>query len=261
MSSSKSSKFTKKKKSAPKGAAERKRQSLSSSLSPLYSPVGSSLGMALDALRNNETRVTMEAKGVGGKTVMETKVSYPPDLLKAMKGLFPASRSYDFEMHYPSTQTSSAAGSLLGSIALDPGATSWAEWSTLSALFDEVVGVSSRISFLSTYAAAGLTTIPMVLAFDEIQTGSTAPSSITAIIRLAESCTFVMSLGTAGSGKFTKSRKLTSREWCSTAYPSAVQPLGGLAGRWDFGNSAVFPNSTSIAFVDLRAHARFRNRA
>jgi hypothetical protein len=191
----------------------------------------------------------------------ETTVTYPPDLLKAMRGLFPASKPYDFEMHYIATQTSDGSGGLLGSIALNPSATSWVEWSTLSALFDEVVGVSTRITFLSTYNATNTALVPMVLAVDEIQTASTAPSSITAIIRLAESQTFIMSLGLAGSAKWTQSRKLTSREWCSTGFPTAVQPMGGLAGRWSFGNSAVFPVSTSIAFVDLRCHARFRNRA
>lgn len=219
------------------------------------------LTAALSALRNNETRVTTEVKLITGKSSMETKVSYPQELLTAFRGMFGAGKTYDFELHYPSTQTSSAAGSLLGSIAFDPGATSWAEWSTLSALFDECKALSSYICFNSTYNATNTALVPMVMAVDEVQTGSGAPSSITAIIRLAGSVTWIMSLGTAGSGRFKQSRKLGSRGWCSTSYPSSVQPMGGFAGRWSFGNSAVFPDSTSIAFVDLRLRAKFRNRA
>jgi len=252
-----------KRKSSPKGEEKQhgRAYELLSHTIPSMVAHSSQIERAIVALRNNETRVTSEVKGANGKVVMDTSVSYPPDLLKAMRSLFPASRVYGFQMHFVMTQTSDSGGGLLGSIALNPSATSWSEWSTLSALFDEVKGVSTAIEFLSTYAVGTTPPVPMIMAFDEVQTASSAPSSYTSILRLAESDSWVMSLGKFGSGKHTQTRKLTSREWCSTGFPVSVEPMGGLAGRWSFGQNSIFPVSTSIATVNLYCNAIFRNRA
>jgi hypothetical protein len=194
---------------------------------------------------------------------MDTKVSYPAELVAAFRGLFGAGKSYDFQLHYVAVQTSTAGGGLLGSTTINPAVTSYGEWSALSALFDEVVGVSSQLDWLTLNAPSttGGGVADMVLAFDEQSIASSAPASVLAVFRLAESKTFVPDYGDAGSGRHRQTRKLTSRYWCSTATPVSVSPIGGLAGSWSFGNSGLYAASTQVATLFLVTRARFRNRA
>jgi hypothetical protein len=218
---------------------------------------------AVQALRNNETRVLSEVKSSSGKITMDTKVSYPAELVAAFRGLFGAGKMYSFQLHVVSTQTSTAGGGLLGSVTINPSVTSYGEWSALSALFDEVVGVSSQLDWLTLNASAttGGAVADMVLAFDEQSIASSAPASVLAVFRLAESQTYVPDFGDAGSGKHRQFRKLTSRYWCSTATPVSVSPIGGLAGSWSFGNSGLYGASVPVATLFLITVAKFRNRA
>jgi hypothetical protein len=194
---------------------------------------------------------------------METSVSYPPELLAAFRGLFGAGRTYDFQLHVVTTQTSDGGGGLLGSITINPSVTSFSEWSALSALFDEVVAVSSRCVFttLNDSGTTGGAMADMVMAFDDTRIASSAPASTTAVFRLAQSQTWVMDKGDGGSGRHSQSRKLTSRYWCTTSTPATQSPIGGMAGGWSFGNSGLFAVSTAVATVWLTVIARFRNRA
>jgi hypothetical protein len=218
---------------------------------------------AVQALRNNETRILSEVKSSSGKITMDTKVSYPTELVAAFRGLFGAGREYDFQMHYITTQTSDAGGGLLGSITINPSVTSFAEWTALSALFDEVKGISSECTFLTLNdsGTTGGAMADMVMAFDDIRVASSAPASTLTVYRLAESVTWVMDKGDAGSGKHRQLRKLTPRAYCATSTPFSVAPVGGLAGGWSFGNSGLFAVSTAVATVFIIVRARFRNRA
>jgi len=221
-----------------------------------------SLEGAIHALRNNEKKCVSEVKTRDG-ILMDVKTSYPPELVAAFRGLFGAGREYDFQMHYVATQTSDGGGGLLGSTTINPAVTSFGEWSALSALFDECKAMSSKIQFLTLNGSAttGGALADMVMAFDEQAITSSAPASVLAVYRLAEARTWVMDKGDAGSGRHTQSRTMTSRDWCSTATPATVSPIGGMAGRWSFGNSGLFAVSTAVATVFLTVVARFRNRA
>jgi hypothetical protein len=216
---------------------------------------------AVDALRNNETRVVSETKGLAGKMTMETKVSYPAELLAAMRGLFPASREYEFQMHYVTTQTSSAGGSLLGSETINPAVTSFAEWSALSSLFDEVKAVSTSMRFCSLiFPTAALPPLTMVMAFDETLIASSAPASFLSVFRLAESKSWSLDHGDSGSGCHTQVRKCTSRSWCITATPVSTSPIGGMSGAWVFGNSGLAGASAASATTLMIVRTKLRNR-
>lgn len=216
---------------------------------------------AVAALRNNETRVVSETKGLLGKTTMETKVSYPPELLVAMRGLFPASREYEFQMHYVTTQTSTAGGSLLGSETINPSVTSFAEWSALSSLFDEVKAVSSSMRFCSLiFPTAALPPCTMVMAFDETQTTSGTPASFLSVFRLAQSKSWSLDHGDAGCGSHTQVRKMTSRSWCITSSPVSTSPIGGMTGSWVFGNSGLLGTSAASATTLMIVRTKLRNR-
>jgi hypothetical protein len=212
-------------------------------------------------MRNNETRVTSEVKGLGGKIVMETKTSFPPELVAAFRGLFGAGREYNFQMHQVLTISSSAGGGTLGFVALSPSVASYGEWTALAALFDEVVGLASSIDLCTSQLTTNAIGVQdMVLALDE-QNLSTDPASYLSVFRLAQSVTFCASLGTGGSGRHRQVRRLTSRSWCSTTTPYSVSPVGGLIGCWVYGNSGIFPSSIGVFTVSSITVARFRNRA
>jgi hypothetical protein len=218
---------------------------------------------AIRALRNNETRVTYEAKGTAGRLLTESKVTYPAELVAAFKGLFGAGRTYDFQLHYVTTQTSTAGGGLLGSETINPSVTSFGEWSALSALFDEVKGISSTFDWLTLLSPdqAGVTVGDMVVAFDETLLASSAPSSVLSVFRLAESRTFVSQMGSAGSGRHRQNRRFVPRAYAPTSTPAGITPFMGLCGAWVFGNSGLFPVSTAVATTYMVVHARFRCRA
>jgi hypothetical protein len=218
---------------------------------------------AIRALRNNETKVTSEVKGLSGKITSETKVTYPEELVAAFRGLFGSGKTYDFQLHNVSTQTSTAGGGLLGSITVNPAVTSFAEWSALSSLFDEVKGISSSLDVLSLLhsSASGGGMADMVMAFDETLLASSAPASVLSVFRLAESKTFVMQAGTAGSYRHRQMRRFVPRAYAVITTPATVAPFSGLNGAWVFGNSGLFLVSTPVATFYLTIRARFRCRA
>jgi len=217
---------------------------------------------ALRALRNNETKLTTEVKGLAGKLSTETKTTYPPELLNALRGMFPSTREYLFELHYATTQTSTAGGGLLGSETTNPSVTSFYEWTALAALFDEVNMSATSMSWISLLADS--TAIPpatLVLAFDEQSLASSAPASYAAVTRIAGSREFNSTLCDSGSGRHFQRHKCASRAWCSTATPATQSPVGGMAGSWSFGNNGLFPVTTACATTTIRVAARFRCRA
>jgi hypothetical protein len=191
---------------------------------------------------------------------METKTSYPPELLMAFRGLFPAGRTYSFQMHQVLTISSSAGGATLGFVAISPSVASYGEWSAISSLFDEVVGSSSKIDLCTVLTpSAAVPPVDMCLAFDE-QDLSSVPASYLSVYRLAESKTFVAQLGTGGSGRHSQSRKFTSRSWCNTATPYSTSPIGGLIGCWVYANSGLFGVSLPAFTASSITVARLRNR-
>lgn len=217
---------------------------------------------AFRALSNNETRMTSEVKGAAGKVVSVTKMTYPAELVTALRGLFSSSKGYTFEMHQVLDVSSSAGGGTLGFVALSPSVASYGEWTALAALFDEVKGLSTSISWNNALqpTVAAVTPATICMAVDE-QDLSTDPSSTLAVYRLAGSQVFVSQFAAGGSGTHHMHRQLASRYWCDTATPFSQSPIGGLIGCWVYGNDGLFPASTVVAHVFSKTVARFRCRA
>jgi hypothetical protein len=206
-------------------------------------------------LRNNETKLTMEVKGSGSKTV----VTYPPELIGALCGMFPASKEYRFELHNIESQTTTAGGGFLGAIALSPSVTSYGEWTALAALFDEVKAAKSSIHFVAALATGYLTS-PIMLALDE-QNLNTPPGTYLTVARLAESVSFNSFAGDQGSGRHSQHRVLCDRAWCNTATPYSQSPVGGCIGAWVFGNGVIMSATTTYFVVDFTLTVRLRCRA
>jgi hypothetical protein len=224
------------------------------------------LQSALCALRNNETKITKEVKApslgglISGQSV--TTVDYPKELVAAFRGLFGSLREYEFEMHVVNALSTSAGGALLTTISLSPSVSSYAEWSALSALFDEVQAMGTSIVAASTNAPGSATTafeMPMAVACNHVNL-STNPASTLAVIRLAGSETFNTTLCVK---PFRKSAKFarSERAWCITGTPYSQSPLGGCIGSWDFGNQSVGGGSTLYLSIVTRLYVRLRCRA
>jgi hypothetical protein len=217
---------------------------------------------AVRALRNNETKLTTEVKGISGKLSTETKTIYPSELVTAMRGMFGSTREYQFELHQMLTIQSSSGGGALGFVAISPTIASYGDWTALAALFDEVKGRWSDIHLANIQVPLGaaVTAATMILAFDE-QNLTTDPSSTLAVYRLASSRVFHAQLCEGGGGHHSQKHTFASRSWCATATPYSVAPMGGLIGCWVYGNNGLFPSTVQLFTVASRTRALFRCRA
>jgi hypothetical protein len=235
----------------------KKQREAKAEVRPRVSP-STQVADAVNALRNSETRLTVEVKGMAGKLSTETKTTYPPELLKGMRSLFGSNREYLFELHNTSQQVTSGGGALAMFQSCSPAVESFSEWSALSALFDEVKLHSSRIEWLALGVYA--TQMSMMMAFDE-QNLTSVPTSFLQVFRLAGSRGFHGVMCDNGSGRHTRKHKALPRTWCSVATPATQSPLGGMVGAWVYYNGNVGPASTVVALVNFVAVARLRCRA
>jgi len=221
---------------------------------------------ALCALRNNEVKVTREVKApslggiISGTSV--TTVDYPKELVAAFRGMFGALKEYRFQMVVVTPLTTTSGGALIGAISLSPSVSSYAEWTALSALFDEVKAIGSKIVLASTNAPASATSafeMPMVIACDHVNLSST-PASTLAVVRLAESSTFNTTLCVrpyVKTVKFADSERL----WSITGTPYSQAPLGGCIGTWSYANQSVGGGSTLYLSAITRTYVKLRCRA
>jgi len=226
--------------------------------------LSTSLEEAVRGLRNNEVRLTVEFKAPNGKASTETKISYPPELVAAFRGLFGSRKQYLFQMHQVLDVVSSSGGGTLGFVAISPSVASYGEWSSLSALFDEAKAVRSSIAWHSAYVASSATdagAVPtLAMAMDE-QNLNADPGSTLSVYRLAESKTWSSNLGPGGSGVQRQAHTFASRSWVATATPFSVSPIGGFIGCWVYGNDGLFANTVTVAHVFSITVGRFRCRA
>jgi hypothetical protein len=231
---------------------------------PIFrAPVVDIVGSALCALRNNEMKITKEVKAptLGGliSGTSCTTVEYPKELVAAFRGMFGALKQYKFEMHFVSALSTSAGGAILTAIPLSPSVSSYAEWTALSALFDEVKAIGSKIVCNSVNSVDGATEMPMAIACDHVNL-STNPASTLAVIRLAQSSTFNT---TSCTKPYVKTVKFADSErlWCITGTPYSQSPLGGCVGTWSLGNLSV--GSVSVPYLSniVRLFVKLRCRA
>lgn len=206
----------------------------------------------------NSRVITTEEKG----GLSSVNYTYPATLVGILRSAFPATRSYDFQMHLSTAIGTSGGGALLSYVPWSPLATTYVEWSALSALFDEVKLISSHMTWTSVAAS---TTIPcqITLAPDYVVNGS-VPSSFTTVMRLAESAEFSSHLGASAGGSTTIHRLAKpprSRPYATTATPATTAPPAGLVGQWSFATSNASTASVAMGQVVLRNVVRLRMRA
>jgi hypothetical protein len=219
------------------------------------------LVMALMALDNNKFETAAPAGAAAGSKAARSIVVYDPDVLRSLRGMFPAGRTYDFEMHNVLALSTDGGGSLLapGVLSLSPSVTTYAEWTGLAALFDEAKAISTSLEVVTAiWNPAAVAFLNAWTALDEVDL-STAPASTLAVIRIAGSRGFTMS-GESGSFVHHHRQKVGRRDYCLTGTPFSQSPVGGLIGCWKFGNGVAGTATTQYFTVVLRTIARFRAR-
>jgi len=221
---------------------------------------------ALNCPRNNEVKIVKEVKApsLGGliSGSSTTIIEYPKELVAAFRGMFGALKEYRFEMRFVSPQSTSAGGALLVAIPLSPSVSSYAEWSALSALFDEVKCMGSHITCASTNAPGSATTafeMPVTIACDHVNLSST-PASTLAVVRLAGSSTFNTTLCVKPYKKSVTFAD-SERSWCISGTPYSQAPLGGCIGTWSLANMSVGGGSTQYLSCIIRTYVKLRCRA
>jgi len=175
--------------------------------------------------------------------------------------LLGSEKVYRFRMTAAGFGFATGAGtSILTYAAFSPGVTTFAEWSTLAALFDEVVleqahlEVTSSINRSATSAAGSF-----AVATDHVNNGVN-PGSYTAVFRLADARSYsIMDWGRPvivhNTGKITK------RPWASTGAPVGDgDPPCGMAGQFSVASSTLTTGTTYL-MANLVTITKFRNRA
>jgi hypothetical protein len=217
-----------------------------------------SLQMAVSALTNARTTTTVETKG--GHNLVE--YTYPAELLTAMKSMFPASKTYRFEVHSSATVAATAGGVIAGSFAWSPGVGSYAEYPALQALFDEVRILRSHLTWTSAFGPTSTAIVAQIALAPDVLNNGVSPSSFTPVMRLAESKFFNIAVpGDGGSYSFTKVHHLKDRVYSSTASPNPQSPVAGCTGQWSWASNIVTTPSINYAFLVVANTLQFRARA
>lgn len=212
---------------------------------------------AVTALNFNKITRTSESKGAA---ISETY--YPPELLKGLRGMFSAGRTYDFQIHVSVTMATVGGGVFNTAIAWDPAAVTYSEWTALAALFDEVVLLQAQLDITSAFGPTSTAIIFQVAVAPDLDRSSGSTPTFTAITRLAESEYFHCYNMASKPGVFTKVHRLRRRPFAITSTPGgAAGTPSGCLGQWSFASNIVGTATTNYLFAVLKNTVRLRNRA
>lgn len=218
---------------------------------------------AVNALRANEVKTTTEVKGDGGP-LMKTQITYPPEIISALRGMFPSGKSYRFLIHASSTLASIAGGVFNITISWSPSTTTFAEWTALAALFDEVLLTDCFLDITSAFGpTSSAIAVQIAVAPDETTASGSTPT-FTAVQRLAESEFFhVAWLGHKTSpGNFHKHHRVVNRPYATTAAPTGASGIpAGCLGHWAFASNIVTTASINLLFCAVSQVVKLRCRA
>jgi hypothetical protein len=198
---------------------------------------------------------------------------FDADVLRAMRGLFPAGKAYQFDMVAFTSIGTPSATFIASTLPISPAVATYSEWASLASLFDEVKLVKAKLLFMPMVGSNGqslassTSTMVTVSAFvcgvnhDNI---SSSPASYAAVARLAKSANVVRCVGdTAGTVttmSFSAPRGLI---WARTVTPAVQDPPAGVLGSFDFASDpASVLNVTTVYYKNmLRTTVALRNRA
>jgi len=254
------SKATKTRKDKQPSAADGVLKALkSSSEFPPKSPSVDPVMTAVRSLQNNEMKTYVEEGRFG---TPKLSITYPPELVAGMRGLFSSSRTYDFQLHASGTIASTGGGVINTRISWDSSVVSYAEWTALAALFDEVKGITAQVDITSAFGPTSTAIITQIMIAPDRDGVSGSAPTYTVTQRLAESEPFHIYLMAGKPGVFTKVHKIGSRPFATTAVPGGASGTpAGMIGQFSVASNIVTTATINCLFWALKTRARFRNRA
>lgn len=203
--------------------------------------------LLLDGLRAKQVVTTVETKD---GSLVSSKV---PDaaVLEAralMRSFFPAGKTYRFRMSATFAMTTNGSGVILGFQSFSPSVSSFNEWTALSALFDEVRGITNQLTMVSSFGGTSTAIVLPIALAPDFRTINTTPSSATAVNRLAESDIIVGGLLTANRPRKKIVRYPSGVGWASVDTPAVASPPAGLIGQWSFAGQ-IIAGTVSITYM------------
>jgi len=209
---------------------------------------------AVTVLQNNAIRTISESKGVSA-------ITYPPELVGTMRGMFPAGRSYAFQIHGSATLQATGGGVISFAFPFSPLVSSFSEWTALAALFDEVRLIRSKMTWTSGLTNASTTIPTQVCVAPDLIANTAVTPSFTAVQRLAESREI-------GLGPFMEhgmnahfAVRIPGRIYATTAAPATTSPPAGCVGAWVWASAVVTTASAYYGFISVRNVVKLRMRA
>lgn len=177
-------------------------------------------------------------------------------------------RAYTFTINFSGSLTSSAAGAYLPFVAISPGISSYYEYASLSALFDEVQLASSTLHLVPQVgsngqnlevAAAAPVVSQQIVCGVERDNISTAPASFAAVVRLAGSRLVARTVGDT-CGVCTMHYVPAKLPWARATTPAVLDPPAGCLGTFNLATDGPLSNSTTYHKFVLKTIVRMRNR-
>jgi len=168
--------------------------------------------------------------------------------------LVDASSTYKFKLSVHDSFQSSVIGVLSGYISCSPSVSSFSEWSTLIALFNEVRLVRARLRMASINPYdTNMQKFGLPVAWDD-SLSSTAGGSIDTVMSHADTRVFHLA-----SRIMEFDVKCSSRQWATTSSP-APGPYAGCTGEFQFYASGLTVSSYYFEYF-LDIEVEMRNRA
>jgi len=196
---------------------------------------------------------------------------YDQDVLKAMRGMFPAGKEYRFDMFANTSVGTGSVATILTALAISPAVVSYQEWTALASLFDEVRLVRAQLEFIPCVGSDGqnlLSSTAAKLPVTAIVCGanhnniSTLPASFVAVARLAKAAQVIRTVGdTRGQSIFTL-KPGKGLGWARTVTPAVIDPPAGVLGSFDLATDSASLSMNVVYYRNmLRCVVSLRNRA
>lgn len=198
--------------------------------------------------------------------LVDPKVERPVLKLAEMFRLAIGSQTMDFVLHLKTTLASDGSGVLRGFIPLDPSLGSYVDYPSVAALFDEVKLIESVCQFYPLLSAtsasgAGPTTAitNAVFAGYDRDAYNTSTASSDQVFRL-DGSEAIVTLHGDNLVNTIRWKVPSTRDFCSTAVPTTIDPPAGCCGVIRYGANTTVSNSTTYYTVGIKNKYRFRNR-
>jgi len=198
---------------------------------------------------------------------------FDPDVLRAVRGMFPSGKAYSFDMFASTAVGTGSAAYIASTLSISPAVVSYAEWPALAALFDEVKLVKASLLFIplvgsdgQTFTSATATKVLLsaIICGANHDNINTSPASYAAVGRLAKSANVIRCIGdTSGQSSVFTLTPAKGLVWARTATPAILDPPSGVLGSFDLASDATTNLSMTTVYYKntLRTTIVLRNRS